>query len=1005
MVRKASGSSSTPIFNSMGRGQGTAVVRGRCRGFLLGEEAPNDLPVLCLNSKDLMEVLFLILAEFKQSLLKEVDGTFTRGYPNLSEYGLVALIIQGDMSTPSPGNSVPDPSTGEKWISSKKHYEAPPYYFCFVRQAVLWNRGQHHTVVLRENGPPPLCSRFHAHMEACPVRYKPPHILSMHPRAGPNHLGQKQRRQTLSAPQTQTCPENGRQQYMRNSSRSQFAVVTPHVPASPNPIRVSPEPPTSASPTVQSVDYHQRFQSPKTPIREEDTRSAQADLNQGPHVMAEEELLTPSTLATPTTPSIPGTPNSPGTPTTPNSFVTPNSLSDFSRPASSQFSRSTDMNSSFSDALSVNFSDDVVADSGTHDKDSHANDHNQKIHDFPEGCSTSLPELHFSSPGSCGQASSQINSPQACLFKSLTSCKQETPSTCLPDTPIYTPKTLPQNPQSRQALDTQRSTDDTLHGHHRSSRSSLSVKSRQTDSSAAESRSEWNLWPVLPPIMPQQSELQGESVMEGTPFSQSSGSQSDIFAELDTLAPRTGSCVSPDHPAGSETDRSSPTADLSPGLAALTVGCDSGDLGSLSRVQLLLLARRGTESPGSVPRSPEWCYTPDREEYEPGLRVWSSGIPQYYQSTVLEDSKPLNGRNSKLCEGKDSLAALKGHRKHPGLISVERGSRISSSCSINSRISESSSRNGEKPTCENQGWELTDENDPIYWSPHSSSDLLTEGPAKEATILEQACPEMRDHTGEEQCRNRSIKLREKRKRKKENKKTEERKCKALQIYSKLQDGKDPTQATQQSPCSKFEDFDFLAKYCILSQEKLTVYKKAFEAADSDGDGYLTCLQVLLALKEIIPSELLTEEEEIYVYKILELVDFKVTEGLTDLRLFAVVASLAEKIAILDEFMRSLISKMDFRSLEMKLCKAKQLFLFLLEAQAGGAVAHQGYIEAEQLLVELKAGGIRPEHEESVRRELRNLRSLDLLDFLAHLPLFILIHNSVIANPFDDSSNL
>ncbi|KAL0195979.1 hypothetical protein M9458_009551, partial [Cirrhinus mrigala] len=52
---------------------------------------------------------------------------------------------------------------------------------------------------------------------------------------------------------------------------------------------------------------------------------------------------------------------------------------------------------------------------------------------------------------------------------------------------------------------------------------------------------------------------------------------------------------------------------------------------------------------------------------------------------------------------------------------------------------------------------------------------------------------------------------------------------------------------------------------------------------------------------------------------------------------------------------------------------------------------------EQLLVELKAGGIRPEHEA--------LRSLDLLDFLAHLPLFILIHNSVIANPFDDSSNL
>lgn len=34
-------------------------------------------------------------------------------------------------------------------------------------------------------------------------------------------------------------------------------------------------------------------------------------------------------------------------------------------------------------------------------------------------------------------------------------------------------------------------------------------------------------------------------------------------------------------------------------------------------------------------------------------------------------------------------------------------------------------------------------------------------------------------------------------------------------------------------------------------------------------------------------------------QILELVDFRVTEGLTDLRLFAVVASLAQKIATLE----------------------------------------------------------------------------------------------------------
>lgn len=44
--------------------------------------------------------------------------------------------------------------------------------------------------------------------------------------------------------------------------------------------------------------------------------------------------------------------------------------------------------------------------------------------------------------------------------------------------------------------------------------------------------------------------------MKGTPDSKSIMSQSDLFAELDDLAPRSDSCMSPDHPAGSETDRS-----------------------------------------------------------------------------------------------------------------------------------------------------------------------------------------------------------------------------------------------------------------------------------------------------------------------------------------------------------------------------------------------------------------------------------------------------------------
>ncbi|XP_019370903.1 PREDICTED: uncharacterized protein LOC109296123 [Gavialis gangeticus] len=192
--------------------------------------------------------------------------------------------------------------------------------------------------------------------------------------------------------------------------------------------------------------------------------------------------------------------------------------------------------------------------------------------------------------------------------------------------------------------------------------------------------------------------------------------------------------------------------------------------------------------------------------------------------------------------------------------------------------------------------------------------------------------------------------------------------------------------------------DFLAKYCIFSQEKLAKYKRAFEAVDTDGDGYLNCMQVLMALKEIVPSEALTDAEELYVYRILEIVDYYVTDGLTDLRLFAVMASLAQKIASLDNFMKSLIGRMDFKALELKIYKAKQLFLWNIDSQSCS-------FTVDQFLVELKAGGISEEHEAAVQRELQHIQKLDVLDFLTYLPLFVLIHNSVIANPLDDSRTI
>lgn len=60
------------------------------------------------------------------------------------------------------------------------------------------------------------------------------------------------------------------------------------------------------------------------------------------------------------------------------------------------------------------------------------------------------------------------------------------------------------------------------------------------------------------------------------------------------------------------------------------------------------------------------------------------------------------------------------------------------------------------------------------------------------------------------------------------------------------------------------------------------------------------------------------------------------------------------------------------------------------------------ISLDQLCIELRAGGISLKHELEVRDKLRHLRALDLLDFLTYIPLFIMIHMSVVNNPLSDS---
>ncbi|KAK3544766.1 hypothetical protein QTP86_026774 [Hemibagrus guttatus] len=1094
---------------------------------------------------------------------------------------------------------------------------APSRYFSFVSRAVLWDRGSHHHTVsknplkdvIHKEEPRPPCSRFEAHMRACPGLIRPPNFPC-------THRLPKSPVKNLRAPK----PPRPREMQSKQNSLRQFSVIFPSVPASPYPSMASPDPVLSPTPSVHSgtnpdelLSFHVHSRnSEHTTIKKEDvvsnrdvtlTGPSSPQINFEDYEDLKSEAVGPTTM-TPGTTSTPVTPLTPMTPMTP---MTPDSLSDLSRPPSSQFSFSTDLNSSLSNAHSVNQSDDSEGDKGDTDDGDDINS------DYLEACSSSLSDLCFSSlDGAVLASCSPSTSTQSSLSKNLNFHSQEPQNTSHLESLKESPIIQVEDPLVRETPHPLQLSDTGVEGAPSTSPAYLDSQSRLASASPRDVPSDWKTcrWPILPPITPQKGN-QGSRASLSSPVS---CSQSGMFDELDAAAPLSVSSQSLDHADCSDTEITSTTTELSPGLAALTVGCDSGDLGSLSRVQLLLMERGAS---GGLDPSPdlEWnSPIEERGDCEPGIQVWSLGIPQHYQCTdpyvQVSSSMSLSVRQFPLrqvdirsgtpgisdaddisrssswslscglgedtpCEeqvtaqsrGSDlisdiglhlstqpigkgrELADMMERRKVDILCVQETRWKGKKACSIGAGFKMfyygvDSKRNGVGVVLKEEfvrnvlevkrvsdrvmslkleiegvmlnvvsgyapqvGCELEEKE--RFWSEldevmesiptgervvigadfnghvgegntgdeevmgkfgvkernlevqvvvdfakkmdmavvntyfqkreeHRVTYKSGEPRVNEETSQKGACPGKRERpaSGVRRGPNQIKDRRRRHHRKMLGEKGEERKSKALQIYTKLQDGNKSSEPSKLRSCSRFEDyqlissfvlatkllslqtftsdfyvilspqtFDFLAKYCIISPEKLAAYRRAFEAVDSDGDGYLSCFQVLLALKEIIPPELLTEEEEIYVYRILELVDFNVTEGLTDLRLFAVVASLAQKIATLDDFMRSLISKLDFKSLEMKLYKAKQLFLFLLEGQSEGSEAPQGRISAEQLLVELKAGGIREECEEEVRRELRSLRSLDLLDFLAHLPLFILIHNSVIANPLDDSSNL
>ncbi|XP_067438024.1 uncharacterized protein [Thunnus thynnus] len=890
---------------------------------------------------------------------------------------------------------------------SAHHAHRRPIYVSFVSKAILWDKGLcHETTHASPNHRPLLCPRFLSHMKARPEDLRPPCFLSSKSRPQPPSQGRTQNTNALTALKTQTLEgffhlnPDRRRSGVQNEGLTigrRSAVVVPclPLPSTPPCSTINPTPPhqnilQSDSGKQQSKQKQQTNTVPASPSCSPFPPEEKDEL-QGREKVPQPALVSTTVAAEPDWKPHLGPARSERS-ETPTSTVSHGSLSDFSRPPSSLFSRSTNLASGRSSVLSSGRSSVLSSGRSSVLSSGRSSVLSADIRDLdPEGsvCFSPL------------QPSPVMQSPLASSPPAGINPHQSTSTTTPPPCEVLLGQTKPLSPRptssirprSDKPVSSRRSTKnliqdtsidpglnpslDSDHGlvtlaFPSTTWSSCPSPQRTTYRSGSVAKLtssppqlESHRWPVLPPISP----VKGRCVSAASRYSELSCSQSHVFDELEAIAPRSTSCPSLDEPSDSS-GCPSPETELSPGLAALTVGCDSGNLGSLSRVQLLLLDRLEPETlPSPYCHDEEFSPVQDWPDFRMNydLELTSAGV---VKKGVL---RPLTaGSISERCDSAGKVPENKSDQS-------EGGSGSPSSWIIDLSPSYNMFRSSYSPCKSNHG-SSADEGGPTEEeSNYPGWEEQVESSASSGKTTEQ----------QDEEKDRGM---------------EERKTKVLNILSKLQDDTS-LQPSGNKGRSNFEDFDFLAKYCIFSQEKLAEYKRAFEAEDSDGDGYISCLQVLLAIKNIIPPELLSDEEEIYVYRILEMVDFRVRDGLVDLRLFAVIASLAQKIATMDDFMRSLINNMDFRSLEVRLFKAKQLFLFLLEEQRGEVGTQQGFISAEQLLLELKAGGIHLEQEAAIRLELQHIPPLDLLDFLAYLPLFMLIHKSVISNPLDDSSNL
>ncbi|KAK2572779.1 Contactin-associated protein-like 5 [Acropora cervicornis] len=157
--------------------------------------------------------------------------------------------------------------------------------------------------------------------------------------------------------------------------------------------------------------------------------------------------------------------------------------------------------------------------------------------------------------------------------------------------------------------------------------------------------------------------------------------------------------------------------------------------------------------------------------------------------------------------------------------------------------------------------------------------------------------------------------------------------------------------------------DFLTKYCILNDGQIKHFRRVFNNFDENQDGFLFPEELLGAL-ESVNSNLLSDSHISYIYRVMELCDCNLESG-ADFKSFSVVAAFSQRLA---------------RLFSCYVDEAKKT------------------ISLEELILGLTAGGLTADQKEQTLKVLGKTASLDFLDFLTYMPLFIHIHDHIMQDP-------